>query len=350
MGNAQKILQALIIPGGHYFQFPPSYFAIQPEYVQYHVGSSSTLWFSVAANYNSDASDGVFTLRDNRITRQKEPFVPWFTYNEMVWGRGRDGLYIYDAFTWHRVKALPTSIPLSYAIDRNNNLWITFSSHGVWSTTIGDAWKENEIHQKNSQEYFSFVSMSPQGELWMTSTHSKTKQSSIYRYENEGWALFPLSANMSRFKNVGPLHFTQSGEIWVVSTNNGIWQFRSSQWKHFQGGQGERPTTLRGRGITGFCIDLQDKVWVATHNGISCFYNNQWNTVLISPLSANKEKTRYVWDIPMASFYLDRTSTLWIGTQTRAHLGCIDVMLPFLDVSGTKLVDFITGEEWNKSE
>lgn len=346
MRTSYKPQQVVTIPGFHAFQFPPSYFGIQPEYIQETAGSPGILWFSAAANSQSNMSDGVFTLsHDGKIVRQQRECVPWFSYRGLMWGRGKDGLYIHDEGKWQKAESFPNALPISYTFDEMDRLWITSVSHGVWNTTTGNKWTECTVDTQNERDFLSFVSTDNQGKVWLTRTYNRTKRTSIYTYTDEKWLVSPLSENDKPLKNIGKLYFTQSNDIWADTFNNGVWHYTGSQWRHYQGGRGEQPKTLSGRGVTGFCIDRKDRVWVATQNGLSCFSSNKWSKVFISPLSTDNREIQYVWDIPLASFYFDRANILWIGTQIQAHLGFIDVSLPLVTITEVENVNFITGEK-----
>lgn len=320
-----------LISGGTLGKLPPEYLGVNSLYAT----PNGDLWIeafkAVGSSFHADA----LLFSKGEFTRQRKPTIPCIYFKEKLWGIGEAGVELLIENNWELQKRLPFKQILSWAVG-NNTLWLGTLTQGLWRSNDGINWDREylALHGLDvDNASINALCVDSSNNVLIAAGSQSKKRNPILRKRQDGWDFLPLPEKQNSFHPIVGLTEDISRRVWATSYNKGVWSFFNGIWTHYPGGKGEwNKPVLPGSTLSGICVDRQNRVWVATHNGIGCFADEVWRYIFVQPINHESNNFPLGLDAPGAVFSLGSNDKLWFATRLGGLIGWIDTNSSLMEV------------------
>jgi hypothetical protein len=323
-----------VIPGGHLGKLSEHQAAIQSLFVT----PNEDLWATVApgasvyvqGRWQQTSASQTVVHTQGYWHHIETPYMPGIWYHDQLWGVAEQGFVMYDHGTWRSAGMVPFSSVTCFVADSMDQLWVGTLLHGLWRTIDGRHWEQIQLPSQGLS--IGALWSDAENTIWVAESGQRPASRPVYRWREGMWDALPLPPKPKGFHRI--LHLTTDavGHLWVGTSVSGVWLWDNKTWTHFMGTRGDA-IGLPGSSISGLRVDVQQRIWALTHNGIGCFASGVWRLVLVAPAPPSHERVLQLWNTPSAypcSCYLAKDRRLWIGT-TDGQVGWIDTTQNFYD-------------------
>src|SRR5262249_37308243 len=107
------------------------------------------------------------------------------------------------------------------------------------------------------------------------------------------------------------------GRLWVGTQTSGLWCWDGEIWERMPIASHYQEPGVVGTTVRDICIDQQQRIWVATGQGITCFMDEVWRTIVVGLEPPSPEQVAPIWPIHSwtSCLHLDQAGRLLIGTS-----------------------------------
>jgi ligand-binding sensor domain-containing protein len=194
--------------------------------------------------------------------------------------------------------------------DHAHTLWIATLGTGLWRSLDGEAWERVPLPQDEPNVHE--VAPDPVEGLWIGIGKTWDTRPAVYRWHQGGWMLVPQPAKRGGLSPAA-LAVDGAGQLWVGTHGDGVWRWDGQDWQRFGWTTSVVRPGLPGGWISGLCVDTNQCVWAATHNGVARYDGTTWRWTVVAPEPPSLEGVLALWRYPPESLHLDQHGRLWFG-------------------------------------
>ncbi len=259
---------------------------------------------------------------------EEERFFPVVWYREQLWGLGVRGFAVREGKHWRFVAPCPVNLPWRFAVDQKGYLWMGTIGEGLWRTANGRVWEHVETLGANVT--IGALTCQADNTLWVVNSSPRHQITPVYYWQNERWRTLPLPSKPKAFYELCSMVIDDMGQLWIGSSNSGIWHWAQNTWTHFAKVETDTKPGLPQRQVTRLYADNYQRIWAITYSGVAVYTDNTWLRVFLAPTTATPDGILPVAadaTYSLKSSYLDHHGRLWLGTAN-GDISWIDTNQP----------------------
>lgn len=215
-----------------------------------------------------------------------------------VWAVTCCGISSYDGDKWKTYTSVDASIDLNFNKIKVTDFW------DLWLLVVNDIypyddkqWTDFSVPDGIDRSDIKVYRYDMHGTIWAgTST-------GVYCYENMTWK----RVEMLPFMEVMDIAIDRNNDIWVGTSNQGVYRYNGRAWKHF----GEEIFRIQSYvyciPVLAITIGYDGTVYCGTSKGIFHYKDDEWGRYDITERAVNALKT-------------DSNGVIWAGTEDGVFL------------------------------
>jgi ligand-binding sensor domain-containing protein len=217
-----------------------------------------------------------------------------------IWVATDNGLAYFNGTDWTVYRTgnsgLPSNTVLCVTIDAFNRKWIG-TNEGVAVLDGRDWTVYNTANSDLPSNIVNDIGLKPTGSKWMATTAGLT------RFDGATWTIYNTGNSEIPSGNVLTVNFQEYGAGVIVGTDAGVAFLLGTTWTVYDTGNSDLPSDI----INDIGFDSQDRIWLATANGLARYQSNNW-------LAFNSANTPLSNDF-VHSLSNDTDDYIWVGTR-----------------------------------
>lgn len=198
------------------------------------------------------------------------------TPNEVIWFFSDQGVTEYHDGSWTNYTNISgySGFPeIQYAIDPDDNLWISTKGNGLLFFD-GESWANVNESDGLPENNVTVLAIAPDGILW-----GGTENNGVFSFDGENWTVYDIADGLPD-SSITTLVLSSTGSVWVGTQSGDLLRYDGQNWRNYHIVIGN---DAENNFITSIAISPNGSLWIGSRAGlilfkdeVQAFYSSSW--------------------------------------------------------------------------